>query len=255
MAMEIRQDLSAIIKRLFDEGYRFDFFQAVSLLEKLYCDSPSPGEVGPLNEEKIRFRPHPGMGFPPTDICQIQRVQDRHGAEKVEMVLSFMGLYGSASPLPNHINQLIATDEDGTLPLRAFLDIFNHRFYSLFYRSWKKYRYHLQFTSEGADAFSQYMLSLLGLGTPKLADLVGVPSTRLIAYAGIIGHRVHCKEGLRGLLSDYFDNVLVDIQEFIPRWVTMPEQTCLGSPQPLPSLPSPPGEGLGERSSTPQSGW
>jgi type VI secretion system protein ImpH len=144
------------------------------------------------------------------------------------MILAFMGLYGVASPLPNYISELIATQEEETLPLQAFLDIFNHRFYSLFYRSWKKYRYYLQFESEGKDRFSQYMLSLLGLGTRVLSDKIGVPPTRLIAYSGIIGHRVHCAEGLRRLISDYFGGIEVNILEFMPRWVAIPEQISLG---------------------------
>lgn len=228
MATENRQEPSNIIERIFREGHRFNFFQAVYLLENMYRDAAPPGETGPLDKETIRFRPNTGLSFPPTDICQIRKEQADDGRETIKMILSFMGLYGVASPLPNFISELIATQDEETLPLQAFLDIFNHRLYSLFYRSWKKYRYYLQFSSEGNDRFSQYMLSLLGLGTRALSDLVGVPPTRLIAYSGVIGHRVHSSEGLRGLISDYFDGIEVNILEFMPRWVDIPEQICLG---------------------------
>jgi type VI secretion system protein ImpH len=229
MATEKRQESSNIIERLFREGHRFNFFQAVYLLEKMYQDIAPPGKTGPLDKEIIRFRPHPSLSFPPTDILKIQRENDADGREIIRMSLYFMGLYGVASPLPNFISELIATQEEETLPLQAFLDIFNHRIYSLFYRSWKKYRYYLQFEDEGKDEFSHYMLSLLGLGTRALADLVGVPPTRLIAYSGIIGHRVHSSEGLRGLLSDYLGGIEVNILEFMPRWVNISERICLGS--------------------------
>lgn len=254
MAHENRQEPSGIIEDLFQEGHRFNFFQAVYLLENMHKDSPPPGETGPLDREIIRFRPNPGLGFPATDICQIESACPEQseglpsnevkgtdgGQETINMMLSFMGLYGVASPLPNFISELIARNEEETLPLKAFLDIFNHRLYSLFYRSWKKYRYYLQFEREGEDRFSQYMLSLIGLGTRSLSNLVGVPPTRLIAYSGTIGNRVHCPEGLRGLLSNYFagikrntdlrsEDVKVSILEFIPRWVTIPEPIHLGS--------------------------
>ncbi|MFQ6044299.1 MAG: type VI secretion system baseplate subunit TssG, partial [Candidatus Poribacteria bacterium] len=240
MATEDRQKPSCIIERLFREGYRFNFFQAVYLLERmLYPNGISPGKTRPLSEEIIRFQPNPSLGFPPTDICQIQKEQDGDGRETIKMILSFMGLYGVASPLPKFISDLIVKQEDETLELQAFLDIFNHRLYSLFYQSWKKYRYYLQFDSFGEDRFSQYMLSMLGLGTPKLADLVGIPSTRLMAYSGIIGNRAHCPEGLRGLLSDYLGGIEVDIQEFMPRWATIPERVRLGSKSEVPALRHP----------------
>lgn len=232
MATEDRQESFNIIERIFREGHRFNFFQAVYLLEKIYKNAAPPGETGPLEKEIIRFLPNPGLGFPPTDICQIQKEQDDKGRETIKMILSFMGLYGVASPLPKFISELIAKQEEETHPLQAFLDIFNHRLYSLFYRSWKKYRYYLQFVSGGEDRFSQYMLSLLGLGTRALSDLVGVPPTRLIAYSGVIGHRVHSSEGLRGLLSDYLGGIEVTILEFMPRWVSIPEQISLGSKSP-----------------------
>lgn len=158
------------------------------------------------------------------------------------MVLNFMGLYGVDSPLPDYFSEMIATldedeevaddgAEDGIRALRHFLDFFNHRIYSLYYRSWKKYRYYLQFEADVEDDFSQYMLSLLGLGTPALQDLVGLEVSRLISYAGVLGQRKRCAAGLQEMLSDYFDGMEVEIAEFMPRWVAVPEQyrACLGT--------------------------
>ncbi len=105
-----------------------------------------------------------------------------------------------------------------------FLDIFDHRVYSLYYRSWKKYRYHLQFEAAGEDDLSQYMLSLIGLGTPALQELVGVEVSRLISYAGILGQRNRCAVGLQQMLSDYFYGIDARIIQFMPRWVNVPEQ-------------------------------
>ena len=238
------KESTPIIDKLFQKGYRFNFFQAVYLLDKLHQSSASPGEEGPLSEELIRFRASSKLSFPPVDVYSIERkdgkpIQDITGRpEIVRIVLSFMGLYGVHSPLPSYFSEVIALVDDrddehepdyvagdmGIRALRRFLDIFDHRMYSLFYRAWKKYRYHLQFRERARDSMSQCMLSLLGLGTPALQDLVGVEASRLIAYTGIIGQKVHCAAGLRGLLSDYFGGIGVDITEFIPRWVVISEQ-------------------------------
>ena len=160
--------------------------------------------------------------------------------EIVQMVLSFMGLYGVDSPLPFYFSEAVVGaegddehedgEEDGARVLRRFLDIFDHRIYSLYYRAWKKYRYSLQFETGGKDSFSQYLLSLIGLGTPALQCLAGGDPSRLIAYMGVLGQQTRCAEGLGGLLSDYF-GVDAQIAEFVPRWVTIPEsyRTRLGT--------------------------
>jgi type VI secretion system protein ImpH len=53
---------------------------------------------------------------------------------------------------------------------------------------------------------------------------VGVEISQLIAYTGIIGQQARCAEGLKNLLSDYFGGIDAEIIEFMPRWVTIPEQ-------------------------------
>lgn len=239
----------SVIDKLFKEGHRFDFFQAVHLLEKLYRNAAPPGEEGPLDQEAIRFCADQKRSFPAGPVYQINRKESEYDqkvtqrSHVIQVVLSFMGLYGVDSPLPPYFSELIAglgkgddetdddEEEDGIKALRRFLDIFDHRIYSLFYRSWKKYRYYLQFKPGAGDSFSQRMLSLMGLGTPALQESVGVDPARLIAYPGIIGHRTRCATGLQGLLSDYFGGIGVKIIEFMPRWVPIPEQyrPCLGN--------------------------
>jgi len=195
-----------------------------------------------LDQESIRFRANYKRAFPGSEISQISRQKGEYAQkitqrpEIVQIVLSFMGLYGVDSPLPPCFSELIAglgkkdaeidddVEEDGVKALRQFLDIFDHRIYSLFYRSWKKYRYYLQFKPEAKDGFSQSMMSLLGLGMPALQESVGVNPARLIAYSGIIGHRSRCATGLQGLISDYFGGIGVKIIEFMPRWVPIPDQ-------------------------------
>ncbi len=192
---------SAVIDRLFGAGYRFDFFQAVYLLERLYQDAARPGEGAPLEEEAIRFQSSQRRSFPSTDVLRIEKrsSEKTRGITKrpeiAQMVLTFMGLYGVDSPLPDYFSEMIGSlgddkedkeesydeTENGIQALRHFLDIFDHRIYSLYYRSWKKYRYHLQFGAGGEDDFSQYMLSLAGLGTSASQKLGGIEAARLIS--------------------------------------------------------------------------
>jgi hypothetical protein len=57
--------------RLFSEGYAFDFFQAVRLLEKRNADAEAVGRDGPVYEEAVRFRSHLSFSFPPSSIVEI----------------------------------------------------------------------------------------------------------------------------------------------------------------------------------------
>jgi type VI secretion system protein ImpH len=243
---------SPVIDKLYRKGYKFNFFQAVNLLERLYrmverdaeagnseseyTEYASPGGDGPLSQEAIRFQASVKLSFPSADISRIDQI-DHNSLESTRMILTFMGLYGVSSPLPPYFSQMLAElddteeylgeeedTEEGIKALRLFLDIFNHRTYSLFYRGWKKYRYHLQFEAEARDRFSQYMLSLIGLGTPALQEAVGVDVPRLIAYSGHLGQRMRNSCGLQNMLRGYFGGIHVKITEFMPRWVPIPEQ-------------------------------
>ena len=224
------------------EGYRFNFFQAVSLLERAFPESPSPGERFALDQERLRFRPAPGSGFPPNSIARIKerpRVhrqhenapdygQDKDQTKVIEIVLSFLGLYGVDSPLPQYFSYPIAAGEPGAEALQDFLDIFNHRIYSLFYQAWKKYRHYLSFRPEAQDRLSQHMLCLGGLGERTLQQALKLPPARLMAYAGLLGTRFHCADGLAAMMSDYLNGVAVTVRQFIPQWLPIPERRQLG---------------------------
>lgn len=52
-----------------------------------------------------------------------------------------MGLYGVESPLPTTYQDDIAQRQEGSDVAAEFLDIFNHRLITQFYRIWRKYSY------------------------------------------------------------------------------------------------------------------
>jgi type VI secretion system protein ImpH len=198
-------------------GYLFDFFQAVWLLEKSLGDGKTPGEGSDPAEERISIRPHSGLVFPSTDVRNIELVGEER--QRVRVTVTFGGLYGIDSPLPVYFYDAIATEAERTRPLRAFLDIFNSRLYSLFYRAWKKRRPALEFKTPGTDRASQRFLCLAGVGTKKALAHASVPYMRLAACAGRLSCRVRNSEGLRNFLRAFFKDVEVRIQENVPRWV------------------------------------
>jgi len=224
MATNDRQADYPIRDRLLEEGYAFGFFQAVRLLEGLQGGHAAPGEGGPPWEEGIRFRPSASLGFPAADVQRIEQTELPGLPNDIYlMTVNFMGLYGVNAPTPTYFTEMICASDSDEDSLRCFLDIFNHRLISLFYRAWKKYRYHITFLSGAKDPISGYLLSLCGLGTKRLRQAADLPSICLLRYAGLLSQQPRSVTGLRGLLADYFDGVPVDVQQFALRWIKISE--------------------------------
>src|SRR5947199_303842 len=114
--------------------------------------------------------------------------------------------------------------------LDDFLDIFNHRFISLFYRAWEKYRFPIAYERGGDDAFSRHLYSLIGMGTAGLQKQLGISDEILLYYAGLLSQRPRAAIALEGLLQDYF-GVPVEVEQFTGEWFLMNVDalTCLGA--------------------------
>src|SRR5437588_10322428 len=96
------------------------------------------------------------------------------------LVASFMGLTGPKGALPDHYTELLIRlgrerkDVERTA-LRDWLDLFNHRFLSLFYRAWEKYRFQIpyergDYALTEPDVFTRALLAFVGLEMPALRD-------------------------------------------------------------------------------------
>jgi type VI secretion system protein ImpH len=137
------------------------------------------------------------------------------------MTVTFMGLYGSVSPLPAfYTEELIAGNREES-NRRDFLDLFHHRIISLLYRSWEKYRYYLQFQPGGTDRFSQWMYALVGLGGPAQREGLELDWERLLAYVGLLSMRSRSAPTLARIISHYFQGLPVRIQQCVERWVVI----------------------------------
>src|SRR2546428_708401 len=214
----------SVAQLCFAEGYRFDFFQAVRLLKSLYPERQPIGHSASPAEEVVRFRARLALSFPPSAIHEITRAPD--AAQPAQMTVAFMGLTGLLSALPRHYTELLlerGRRRDWTL--RDFLDIFNHRMISLFYRAWEKYR--LPIVYEGAawrqqdnDRFSQYLFDLMGLGTTGLRGRMDVADQALLFYTGLLAQHPHSASVLVGFLQDYF-GVPVEVVQFMGQWLPL----------------------------------
>ena len=216
--------VEGVYARLFDEGYRFGFYQAVRLLEAYMDEAPPVGETTRVADEQVWLRPHSGQGFPATDV---RAVRPPSKDERRAVVTStFMGLYGIASPLPTALYEPVSDESKAIDPLHDFLDVFNHRLYAFFYRAWKKYQAGLFSRPTPDDRHHQRFRALTGL--PPADRDAPVQPDALLAFAGHLASPVRNAEGLIALLTGLFDNLDVCITENVRRWVTLPYRPTVG---------------------------
>lgn len=208
MEASVRPHLPALIEELLADAPRYDFFRAVRLVEELFPEGERSGRL----PAGVRLRPAAEISFPGGDIrrCRL----DSKG--RIELQLSFLGLYGVDAPVPHDLLEAAAGEEESAAPLRAFLDIFSARIYELLYFGWKKYR---PVGAGEASLFEKYLDAFSGLG-----EEVG-PEERL--FAGPYGGRVRSAEALSGLLSEYLGTP-VEVCSFRPRWITVAGRPALG---------------------------
>jgi type VI secretion system protein ImpH len=226
MAAESGRTDPSLKQQLFQEGYRFEFFQAVRLLQRGQTTRQSVGGASRPSDEAVRFRAHQSLSFPPSEIYELRETE---AAERPpEMTVAFMGLTGPMGILPRYYTELMLDRiraKDYTL--RDFFDVLNHRLISLFYRAWEKHRIVVgcerSFLRGGKDTFADDLFALMGMGTKGLREQLLLPERTLLRYTGLLVSRRHSADALRQCLADYFE-VPVYIQQFIGQWYQLAEQ-------------------------------
>jgi type VI secretion system protein ImpH len=206
-----------------EEPYRFEFFQAVRLLEKIHPDKKPVGDTALPSEEIARFRSRIAIDFPSSELHEIFETPDGATNEsKTEVIVNFMGMAGVSGVLPAHYTELVLDrirHRDTTL--WSFLDIFTHRAVSMFFRAWAKYRFPVGY-ERGDDSFTGFLFDFVGLGTRGLRGRSAIDDESLLAYVGLIAQRPHSNSALENILSDYF-GVSVKVQQFFGQWLLLGE--------------------------------
>lgn len=252
-----RPRTSNLIEQLLAEPYRFEFFQAVRLLERYFrqFDVRKPEQV---LASRIFFRNSIDLTFPASEIehaqGEIKILNNLDGAEiesalhtteyeKIELIPKMIGFLGSMGVLPLFYSERILEREIfyRDRGAHAFLDIFANRIIALFYQSWKKYRLEFHYELDQRNKFLPLVLSLAGLGTEKVRDKLQDSQSKIFDesiafYAALAWQRPLSAVAMQQLLSEYFQ-VPIQIEQFVGRWYAMPcaEYTslrgtaCLGS--------------------------
>ena len=205
------------------------------LLAEARADGPaSLGDGARLAQEPVRFRAAPGMRHASAEIAAF-RPSPAAGAP-AEMTVAFMGLTGPSGVLPDHYSDLVVQRRRARDPaITDFLDLFNHRAVSLFYRAWAKYRLPVRHEEAAPlqDGFSRALAAVIGLGLESQRGRAGLADGGLLGLAGPLGRKVRSPGALRRLVTSLFA-FPAEVREFHGRWIEIApeERTRLAAPAP-----------------------
>lgn len=218
----------SIERQLYEEAFRFDFYQAVRLLEQLSPNRQPPGENHDPEDDCVAFNATIHSRFPASALDEVKPADPKHPAPR--MAVNFLGLAGAHGALPPPYTELIAERVwKGDRAMRDFLDIFNHRLISLLYRVRQKHRIGLEGKAPWQSRFARFLFSFIGLGTPGLQYRMHIEDHALLFYAGLLIHQPRSIVALEALLKDYFQVPARGIS-FSGQWLYLDteEQTRLG---------------------------
>ena len=212
---------SCLGQALHTEPGRFEFFQAIRLLHRMLPGREVVGHFAPPAREAVRFSANNELAFPASQIAAL----DWAGNACVRV--NFMGLTGPLGVLPHSYTELIQERKRARDHAMAdFLDLFNHRFISLFYQAWEKYRFYVPYERGESDRFSHFIRSFVGLGTPGLDSRQAVRDESFLYYCGLFSLQAKPAAALEQILGDYF-GVAVEVEQFVGAWRALePEDQC-----------------------------
>jgi type VI secretion system protein ImpH len=193
------------------EPERFEFAQAVRLIELLYPDRAPAATTADAGAEAVRFRAGRSSAFPTAELDAF--TPSPEPGRPATLGTRFLALAGAFGPLPAPITDLIqARRRHGDQAASDFLNIFEHRLIGLMLRGIRAHHPALQPGAPHEGGFASLLLALLGLGTPGLtlslgrraAPRLGVLGRGLLQHVGLLNQRPVSLHAIERLLAGHF---------------------------------------------------
>ena len=202
---------AALEDALLPQGEEFSFFQAMRLLAILAKADAIGGKPA-----DVRIRPELSLAFPAADVAGIERDGDSY-----RLTATFLGLYGPASPLPTfYTEELLDEAANDSSTSREFLDIVNHRLFTLFHHCSVKYRLFHQVAEGGHEELLERLFCLIGLGEPVMRRSFPDPKS-LLRHSPLLVQNSRSALGLKTLLAHDL-GLPVQVSQCLPRRVSVP---------------------------------
>ncbi len=224
MASEHRTAINTVEPELAEMRERirsFDFVAAVRRLECAHLDKPRVGEAIRVKDDVVRMSQNVSLGFRGT---ALQSLTTSKGAHEHRLHVNFLGLLGSHGPMPLHYteyaDQRSRHHNDPTF--KEFLDLFNHRMLSLFYRASVQFDPAVMFDRPDNNAYAEFLGALSGLLPEASTDRDSISDATKRYFPAWFSSTAKSPDGIKSLIGDYFD-LPVAIKEWVGGWLPMPE--------------------------------
>ena len=228
MADTTGQPIHPLIADLLAHGHEFSFSQVLRVA-RMHLAAGGAQDLPEVRwQERVRVRPELSLAFPAADVSRVERGGDDGG--ELLVTATFLGLYGSSSPLPTHYSEdLLGEAAADYSASRDFLDLLHQRLYHLYFQCWSKYRLFLRVAEEKNPQELERLFCLIGLGERELRESVPDP-TSLLRYAGLFA-QPRSALGLQTLLRDALGVRKLEVEQCVLRRVPIPEdqRTRLGT--------------------------
>ena len=211
----------ALLARLVAEPWRFDFFQALRVIEAAHPDRPPLGRGRRAADEPARLGQPPEQAFPPAERLRAEL----DGAGRLRVAQRVLGLFGPHGPLPLWVTARARAQarQEARGTLADFADLFHHRLVALYYRAWAEARPAVEQDRGPASRTTARLRALGGLGLGDRPDRLGVPDRFLLHVAGLLLLGSRPPEALERALALWLA-MPARVLELQPAWLEVPER-------------------------------
>jgi type VI secretion system protein ImpH len=219
------QTPNPLIAELQRDPFRFDFFRATRLLEASRPDLPRIGASLSPAQDPVRFCQNPSLVFAPSTL---EGLKQGPSDSCPRLFVRFLGLLGPNAPLPPHLTEYAYERilHHGDRTFAEFLNVFNHRLISFFYRAWAANQKAVDLDRPDEQRFAVFVGSFLGLGMESLQNRDPVQDWAKLYFSGRLACQTRNAEGLQAILTEYFE-IPAKIETFVGRWMSLPaENVC-----------------------------
>jgi type VI secretion system protein ImpH len=185
----------------------------------------------PAAEEPLRFIASDRMLMPTGDVAEVDVAED--GTMRV--TANVLGLAGATPALPPFYSEIqLQRRRLRDRSFAGFLNVFDHRALSFFYRIFRKYNWLLGFerTQAGThDPVTHTLLAFAGLPTAAMRARLPISDSALVPLAAQLGDIRRSAATLEAVLR-HVTGLKLRVIEAEATWMAVPEdeQTRLGSP-------------------------
>ena len=192
------------------------FFTIAKHLVRRLAGGARIGEIGPVDQERVRFRHDPKPVFHESDVAGVD-FTERDGHTVAEVTTTFLGLVGAVSPLADFATENLLREEIvDSASLRAFYDIFHHRLASLLYRVHLRAAPLSEVRLDGRERVSTRSLAASGLASTARAS-AALTAREWLGVARVLGRRPRSRAALEAALRLALPHLAFQVTDFLPR--------------------------------------